>query len=71
MLERAAELQVNGGGDWLQIACLYDNGQLVCQFMCNGMDPDAIFGKLEELAALYEAEGTVTDEINGTTYSVH
>ena len=70
-LESEADLHVDCSGYPLQIASLYDNGQMVCQFVCNNMEPDAIFGRLEEFAARFEDEGIATDEINGKEHSVH
>ena len=70
LINDGASLDVNGGGYGMQIASLYLQEQQVCMFHCGGMDFDAIMDRLEELAKRFQEEGIVTDEINGSTYSI-
>ena len=65
-----AELQVNAGGRELQIAGLYFDGQQICQFLCEDMQANQVFERLEGLAQRYQREGLVTDDLNGCSYSV-
>lgn len=70
LLADGATLDVNGGGYEFQIASLYDGSQAICQFVCSEMSADRVLSRLEELATRYKQEGIVTDDVNGTTYSV-
>jgi hypothetical protein len=70
LIGNGVECQVNAGGYDLQIAGLHDGSQTVCQFLSDGMSPDDIFAHLEALAIRYREEGIVTDEVNGTEYSI-
>jgi hypothetical protein len=70
LVNAGANLDINGGGYHLNIASLYLDEQQVCMFHCRGMDFDAIMDRLEELAKRFQEEGIVTDEINGSTYSI-
>ena len=70
LLADGATLDVNRGGYDLQIASLYDDSQIICQFECSELSIDKVFSRLEDLAVRYTKEGIVTDDLNGTTYSV-
>ena len=70
LVEGGAHMEVNGGGYHLQIAALYEESQLICQFACSGMSPDAILEELNELALRYVEEGMVTDSLNGSEYCI-
>ena len=70
IVENGVGLQVNGGGYDLQIAALYEESRMICQFLCDGMSAGGIFEKLEKLAVRHEEEGIATDDVNGTEYSV-
>ncbi len=63
-------MEVNGGGYHMQLAALYEESQLICQFRCSGMSPDEILEELNELALRYAEEGMVTDSVNGSEYCI-
>ena len=67
---RGVQIEVNGGGYHLEIASLYDDSRMICQFVCGGMSPDDIFSKLEGLAIRFEEEAIATDGVNGCEHSV-
>ena len=64
LVESGAQLEINGGGYHLQFASLYDEGEMICQFPCQGMTPDAILDQMEEYAERFEEDGVSTDDIN-------
>jgi hypothetical protein len=70
LVNDGANLEINGGGYGMRIASLYLDEQQVCMFHCAGMDFDAIMDRLEELSQRFNDEGIVTDEINGSTYTI-
>jgi len=70
LVNAGANLDINGGGYHLNIASLYLDEQQVCMFECSGMNFDSIMDHIEELAKRFEEEGIVSDELNGTEYSI-
>lgn len=70
LAERGVHIEVNGGGYYLQIAGLFDEDQMICQFECAGLKADQIFENLEKLAVRYEEEGIATDVLNGCEHQL-
>jgi hypothetical protein len=70
LVNDGANLEINGGGYGMHIASLYLHEQQVCMFHCASMDFDAIMHHLEECAKRFDEDGIVTDEIDGSTYSI-
>lgn len=52
------------------ISSLVCDDELVCMFVSKNMTFDAIMDRLNLLARRYHDEGIVTDEVNGTEYSI-
>lgn len=69
-LEIGGSLDVSTQSYDVTISSLECDGQMVCMISSDNMTFDAIMDRLNQLAKRYHEEGIVTDEVNGSEYSV-
>lgn len=69
-LEIGGSLDVSTQSYDVTISSLECDGQMVCMISSDNMTFDEIMDRLNQLAKRYHEEGIVTDEVNGSEYSV-